>query len=101
MERIGIFMNKNWSKIIDEYQEEEAKRKIESEKREKNMSLDEKISKMTRIFNEKMADRSLYFVSKSEKNRMKRLSKKQKHKRRRRLLRLGLLYDDDGPEEEL
>jgi hypothetical protein len=65
------------------------------EKKSTEMSLDEKISKAQRAYNDKMAHVNIYYVSDSEKRRLKNPSKGQKIKRRRRAIRLGLLNDDE------
>jgi hypothetical protein len=90
-------MAKNYQKEYEELMQQEIKNKLEFEKRYMKMSLEEKVARASREYNDKTKNLSRFYISKSEKYRLKHPSKKQKRKRREKLIRLGLIneYDDD------
>ncbi len=90
-------MTKNYQKEYEELMQQEIKNKLEFEKKYMKMSLEEKIARAGKEYNDKTKNLSRFYISKSEKYRLTHPSKKQKRKRRAKLIRLGLIndYDDD------
>jgi len=90
-------MSKDYQKEYEEQLQQEIKNKIEFDKKYLKMSIEEKIARASRAYNDKTKNYSRYYMSKSEKHRLKYPSKKQRRKRRAKLIRMGIIsdYDDD------
>ena len=73
-------MVKDYQKEHEELIQQEIKNKLEFEKKYMKMSLEEKIAREGREYNDKTKNLSRFYISKSEKYRLTHPSKKQKRK---------------------
>lgn len=90
----------NWKENWEEAERMEQRRKEKRKVSESKMSLDEKIARMNKDYAIKTSNLDRHFVSKSEKRRMRTLTRKQKIKRRRRLEKLGISLEDQLDDED-